>query len=45
MHLYGEVFDKMIELSKQTKKVEMDFHEVLRKAEADRKYKKYLETK
>lgn len=44
MHLYCEVFDKMAELSKQSRKVEVDFLEVLRKAEADRKYKKYIET-
>jgi len=43
MHLLCEVFDRMVDLSKGSKRVEMDFHEVLRKAEADRKYKKYLE--
>ena len=43
MHLLCEVFDTMVALGKGSKRVEMDFHEVLRKAEADRKYKKYLE--
>ena len=43
MHLYCEVFDKMADTSKTSRKIDEDFREVLRKAEADRKYKKYLE--
>ena len=43
MHLYCEVFDQMSALSKGSRKIEMEFNDVLRKAEADRKYKKYVE--
>ena len=40
---YSEVYTKMIELGKSNMKVDMEFKEVLRQAEQDRKLKKYFE--
>lgn len=45
IHVYSEVFDGMVTLGKSSIKIDNELKEVLRKAEQDRKLKKYFEQK
>lgn len=45
IHAYSEVFDGMVTLGKSSIKIDNELKEVLRKAEQDRKLKKYFEQK